>query len=269
MLSVYLDESGTHLGSKTCVVAGLVASPLQWERLERSWQKTLDSVSLADFHSADCANGGGAFKGWEKKDRESIYSRLTKVITRFVAYRVWTAVVIDDYHSVFRDSNEIFPYSLCALGCASRLLSLGKKRGSDFTITYVFDQGPKGKWAFASFERLRERENSFRMGPLTKGDRHGMVPLQAADLHAYEVYKYFADQLAQNGRSPRGSLCELLKIADGGGYLLNGDKIEMLTRGIKRQALSGIIEPIGIPIDVLNTENRIKLLPPLPAGLRE
>lgn len=57
MLSVYLDESGTHMdGSPIVVVAGLVAPPRQWERLTTEWQKILDSEGLADFHMKDCAH---------------------------------------------------------------------------------------------------------------------------------------------------------------------------------------------------------------------
>ena len=49
MLSVYLDESGTHLGSNVCVMGGLVATPARWERLSTSWQKILDEVGISDF----------------------------------------------------------------------------------------------------------------------------------------------------------------------------------------------------------------------------
>jgi hypothetical protein len=115
MLSAYFDESGTHRGSPICVVAGLVASPSQWERLTASWQKVLDSASITDFHSSDCAKGYGAFKGWSPGEREQLYSRFVNITKRLVAFRVWTAVIMDDFHSVYKDKKERLPYSLCAL----------------------------------------------------------------------------------------------------------------------------------------------------------
>ena len=69
MLSAYLDESGTHKGSRICAIGCLLASPLQWERLTCSWKKVLGEVGLTDFHAADCANGAQAFKEWGAEDR--------------------------------------------------------------------------------------------------------------------------------------------------------------------------------------------------------
>jgi hypothetical protein len=251
-------------------MGGLVASPKQWARLTRDWQKILQDVNLTDFHAADCANGGGAFLGWEKSDRDKLFIRFVDLTKRAVSYRVWTAVVMDDYHSIFNDAKEKFPYSLCALGCASRLRWLAMRRGADFAIPYVFDQGEKGKWAFAVFNRILAKRNGdmFRMGALSKGDRLKIPPLQAADLHAYEVYRYFADQLAQSDRAIRGSFNELLTIADGGGYILTGDKLEIITNGVIRQKLDGSEGPIKIPVDHLDQEHGIKLTPPSPLGFK-
>src|SRR3954467_5212291 len=140
MLSVYLDESGTHRNSRICAIGGLVATPTQWERLTSEWQKVLNEFGASDFHASDCATGGGAFKEWNKEDREKLYSRLVKLCVKRVAFRVWTAVVMDDYHQIFLDPKEKFPYSLCALGCSSRLRWIAMKRGPGFFVPYVFDQ---------------------------------------------------------------------------------------------------------------------------------
>ena len=97
------------------------------------------------------------------------------------------------------------------------------------------------------------------MGPLTKGNRLQMSPLQAADLHAYEVYRYFSDQM-RNGRSDiRGSFRELLKIPHGGGYLLAGDKLSIMIREVVRQRFRGVTELIDIPVDRLDREQGIRL----------
>lgn len=254
MLSAYLDESGTHKGSRICAMGCLVASPAQWERLSRAWLKVLDAVGVPDFHATDCANGAQAFKGWEPKDRDKLFIRLANLTVRMTAFRVWTAVVMEDYHRFFSDLKERFPYSLCALGCAARLRHIAVRRGSGFVIPYVFDQGPKGKRAFATFDRMSSKDKAhyFRMGALTKADRLQMVPLQVADLHAYEVYRYFSDQMTHGRRTMREPFRQLLRISDGGGYLLTGPKLDFMTREVLRQRRENVLEEINIPLDHLN-----------------
>jgi hypothetical protein len=262
MLSAYFDESGTHRESSICVVAGLVASPDQWDRLTRSWQRVLDSASITDFHASDCTTGGGIFRGWSPKEREQLYCRFVDIIRRAVAFRVWTAVVMDDFHLHYDDKKEKLPYRLCAIGCGSRLRWLAMKRGSAFVIPYVFDQGEKGKWMYAAFDRLIAKRRGayyYRMGSLAKGDRLSVLPLQAADLHAYEVYRYFADQMRTGCHEARRSFAALLTISDAGGYLMTGDNIAILNSSIGRQIREGTEEPIGIPVDRLTFEHGIKL----------
>src|SRR3977135_2130523 len=58
MLSVYLDESGTHQASRICAIGGLVATPAQWQRLSSAWEKVLADVGVSDFHASHCAAGG-------------------------------------------------------------------------------------------------------------------------------------------------------------------------------------------------------------------
>lgn len=268
MLSAYFDESGTHQGSPICVVAGLLASPLQWERLTASWAKTLAQAGVSDFHASDCVTGGGCFKGWERTEREKLYGRFVKIVTRFAAYRIWTALVMDDFHLHYQDKEEKRPYRICAFGCASRVKAVASKRGPAFDVDYIFDQGPKGKWTYAAFDRLLDQgrgSHYYRMGTLAKGDRLKMLPLQAADLHAYEVFRYFADQWKTHRHEARPEFRELLNIPDAGGYIMTGEYIDLLGTDLRRQAREGRDEPIAIPVFNITRDSGVKLIK-LPEG---
>lgn len=274
MLSAYLDESGTHLdGSPIVVVAGLVAPPRQWERLTAEWQKILDSEGLADFHMKDCAHLKNEFapeKGWTRERTGKLMRRLIPLIRRRVHYRTWTALVMSDYRSMVpRDVEEKLPYGLAALGCCSRLRMLGIEK--DILIPCVFDQGGhENELVFRAFRDVARRGQSsyYRIGMLSQGKRSKCPPLQAADLHAYEVRKYFADQANRTGRRLRTSLKELMPIpeAGGGGYLMIGEKIRLLlgTIYVRGKDYAGD-EPIPIPIDHLNLQRQVRLIPGPPA----
>jgi hypothetical protein len=271
MLSAYFDESGTHPNSPICVVAGLVAPPLQWERLTVEWQRVLDSEGLPDFHMKDFAHSRNAFEGWDKERRDRLIRRLIPIIKRRVNKRVWTAVVMEQYRQLLvGDTNDEHAYGLCALGCASRLRWLALQTGKqDFYIPYMFEQGGKGSAiVFRAFENLlaNGRGDFYRMSYLTVADRRRAVPLQAADLHAYEIFKYFSDQIAMTGRGLRASLYQLLHIPTAGGYLLTGPKIrQMMDVFLERHnlAIAGLPtkdeEPIPIAIDRLDTEECVRL----------
>lgn len=70
-------------------------------------------------------------------------------------------------------------------------------------ITYVFEQGSKyDKPLRRQFnEELREEDrNYYRIGSLTLGDKREAVPLQAADIFAYEAMKEIERLLAPTNR---------------------------------------------------------------------
>lgn len=258
MLSAYFDESGTHPGSPICVVAGLVASPKQWARFTPAWLKILDDFGLPEFHMKHCAHFQGPFAKWDKatrsERRDKLFERLMPLIRRTVSYRVWTAIVMGEYRSMYpHDTEEENPYRIAAMGCASRLRWLAMQRGqNDLMIPYVFEHGGKGSAAiFRAFERLMNegQEDFYRMSALTVANRQKFPPLQAADLHAYEVHKYFADQMAGTPRL-RKSFRALLQIPEThpnqGGYLMNGKKLLALAKGLKLQDEENSDGPVAL-----------------------
>jgi len=283
MLSVYIDESGAHQGSRFLIIAGLVASPPQWDRLERQWLKILAESGVKVFHAAGCASGNGAFKGWPIEDRNRLSIRLINVIQRTASYRIWTALSISDYqhlkishqgHTVQAFSQgtpkRLYSrmYSLAAAICVSRGDRLAAERGSDYMMPYVFDQGPRGANLFHNFERiLREREKwvrhgillpgTFMIGTITKGDHRRIPALQAADVLAYETYRYFADQVDNQPPQPRMQMQALFGVKDGGGLCLGADRLSAAIEGM--HLLAKGIAPLNKPYDVLDKDHLIRV----------
>ncbi len=257
MLSVYLDDSGSHDESTVCVLAGAVSPPDRWERLTRLWVSVLAAFGVTDFHASDCANGGGSFRGWAADRRYDLYGRLARITRRHVAFRTWVAVFMDDYRANFlREKRESLPISICAMGCASRLRPLAL--GRDIYIPYVFDHAPKAGRIYRVFEDLirQGKRDFYRMGMLSKGVRVASPPLQAADLIAYETHRYFSDQLAGH-RHRRSAFEEILHIKDIGGDFMGAEKLGMLVRGIRERPSER--ELIAIPADYLTPENCLRV----------
>ena len=153
MISSYFDESGTHDGSLVIVVAGLVSTPIRWEKLAKEWQRVLERAGLDDFHTADCCTGYGVFQGWEPERRKQLLISLVQIVKRHVMYRTWTAIVMADYNALM-EKNDL-DYAICAFGCASRLRTLSLSLLSQPLIPYIFDRGGRGgERALAAFNKL-------------------------------------------------------------------------------------------------------------------
>ena len=92
------------------------------------------------------------------------------------------------------------------------------------------------------------------MGALSVDDRRKVPALQAADLHAYEVHKYFSDQLNNSGRGVRKSFSSLMEIkeAGGGGYLFNRDRLQEVFA-----LLDTGQNALPIAVDQLNNKERV------------
>lgn len=231
MLSVYFDESGTHKSSPITAVGGLVASPQQWNRLTAEWQRILDDEGLTEFHMRHFAHSLGEFadkESWTAQRKDKLMRRLIPLIQRRVDYRTWAVVVMADFNRIIRrDGTKVAPYSAVAMACASSLRIMSIQR--NLYLPYIFDQGKDSEKVFRGFDELEQKE-AFRIEGLAKGDRRLCPPLQAADLHAWEVGKYFSDQAKGETSRVRGSLRELLRIPEAGvgGCVITGEQLRKL-----------------------------------------
>lgn len=262
MLEAYVDESGSPDDTDVFVVAGLIASRDSWDALSAEWRCTLDRFGVGVFHASDCANGGGDFRGMQAEIRNRLIKDLVGITRKHASHRIWTVARMEDLRAA--ECLASIAYSLCAIGCASRLRSalLAPSNSLIPNVPYCFDRGAKGgQLAFNAFRDLGTGGygERYRMGSVTKGNRHELVPLQAADLHAYETYRYFANQLCA-GRPTRRSFIELMGIpeAGGGGYVITTEWLQFW----KAKIAIGERSPDGscdLPLRSLRTDSEVHL----------
>lgn len=250
MLTTYFDESGTHRDSAAFVVAGLIAPQDQWARLSKEWRRELLKHGLAHFHAVDCVHGRKLFKGMPKEERDELLDRLAQITARYACWRVWTVVIMKDFRSVFSGLAEDKLYQMCAWGCSAGIRYLAERRSTP--VDCEFAKGGKGGGrAFVHFKRNAE---FYRLGSVNDPDDvQEQPPLQAADLHAYEVHRYFSERLRQSGRSMRRSFSKLLEIQQAGeaGYVYDEENIRVFVEAAKNQQ-----SPIPLRAYRLDVETR-------------
>jgi len=252
MLASYFDESGTHDRSDVMVVAGLVSPVSQWDRLVASWERVLDKHNLPAFHTVDCAHGVNAFEGWSRAERSSLYKKLISLTTKHVLWRGWSAVLVPDYLQFFegdenKENARKLMFSMCSLSCAVAIREISAGGGA--AIPYMFERGGLGGGVAADLlDRLSSVAPIYRIGTVSFGTRHEVVQLQAADIHAYEIHKYFAEQLRPEPRSIRRSFKELLRISEAGGrgfggFLYGSEKCDLWLKNVSARSRQWEIEP--------------------------
>jgi hypothetical protein len=189
MYTAYYDDSGSPDDTLAVVVAGFVASDEQWVEFERNWNDTLRQFGITLFHMREFAHSLGEFSRFkhEKEARELFLRKLMADIVLRVCHACGHAVLMNDYRAV----NAVYaldgrfgltPYALCGRTCVRSVSDWAHRRGvSENQIRHVFEDGSSGKRTL-EHRILRDKD----IVPVFK-KKHECVPLQAADLLAYEV----------------------------------------------------------------------------------
>lgn len=151
--------------------------------------------------------------------------------------RVFTVIWLKHYHAIFaKDKRYRLPWTMSALGCASRVSKWAEHKNYPDPIPFVFERGGEG-WGLA-LENHRELEESGRLGKTKIGqwaldDKH-VAGLQAADLWAWELRHHFQGQLPSNRPYMlRESLEKVMTVPDGWGFTIGGCELETMMEDLR------------------------------------
>jgi hypothetical protein len=222
ILSAYFDESGTHAGSRVLCVAGYLSTPERWVAFERDWKSALKDCGIPFFHMVDFANHAPPYySGWSHSQRRVNYSRLVDIIKKRTLGSVGVCVPIDLYDKYVAPEVKGMPngkpYCLAAATCFLDVATLVKQRAPAALVAYVLESGALG--AGEILRQFQENINDpitkdyLRLLSLSFGDKRELVPLQAADILAYELYKHLPRQEGAVLQLPRNNL-RMLRFGD-------------------------------------------------------
>lgn len=158
------------------------------------------------------------FRGMEEATRQALLGRLLDIISRRAQFGFASVVHVREFEEVFAGvlRSEIgSPYNLCCLTCAVQIGEWAKANYQIEPIGYFFDSGHKN--AREVFDTLIAQKNDptlteYRIGPITFESDTVLVPLQAADLAAYEIWKWLDEHFAAKKRHGRYPLQEIIKV---------------------------------------------------------
>lgn len=192
-----MDESGTHRGSKAVAVGAYVAKPSVWQAFTKEWNRLKRPIKI--FHAVDCENLRGEFEGWSPDERDRFVSRLLPVIARHKL----AGVVIGIYVPAFEEAMALVPevrslfgspYDGCFQWCVQRIVHFHNRAGSRQRLAFLHEINDfQGECKRTFAEIVRDCTNTSRGMSLAFGRKEDFVPLQAADILAYEGNKRMRD----------------------------------------------------------------------------
>lgn len=197
MFTAYYDESGSP-EQRAVVVASFVASDEQWLEFERNWNDTLRQFDISLFHAVEFFQSVGEFAKWNahstnrelQETRQWFLRQLLAHIKLRVRFCCSHVVRMEDYRKVnqtyFLDA--VPPYAISGRTAVKSVTDWANRNHiSEAQINHVFEDGAKHK---GSLQKSIIKHKGFE--PIFK-KKDEAVPLQAADLLAYETHAGIRD----------------------------------------------------------------------------
>ncbi len=209
------EDSGRGFAS----VGGYAALVPEWEAFTSRWVEiVLRPNQISAFHMADCENGFGEFSGpdWPKERRHALIKTAIGIVCDHVAYGLVQSVVLEDIPAIqeiarLQEKPAHFEnaYTIVAPEIFAFLYEdLDRVPGfQDQPVALYFDRETKGAGLLTDCfnEHIMEHGQQARFTSITVADRVTCIPLQAADIAAYEATKHLYNEAHDSGRKVRAS----------------------------------------------------------------
>jgi Protein of unknown function (DUF3800) len=209
IISIFIDESGTHQGSPIMTLGGRVARLGQWVDFDRAWRRLLKREGLDYFHGTEFRGKKGQFKGWKDARCASFLSEAQKLVGKYTLFGFAVTMKHDDYKDVYRAGNKPnklkvdSKYGLCFRLCLLHVPRVIRRslKSKTLQVNFVLESGDPGsgdaKPVLDEAKKFAPTELSEVLGILSYGDKKTIPGLQAADLIAFSAF-----HAEQTGRIP-------------------------------------------------------------------
>ena len=248
---------------RTYVVAGFFGDDITWNDVEARWSEINAGNSVTRFHASHLNAKTYEYEGWDDKRKIDYSRQMLDVITghkkRLHAYMC--TIHADEYRRLISASGrENFgpPYLICFKTCIALLakeMDDGGFSPEDQFAVYI-DRHEFEAEAVRIFYAMKD-DPAFpyrsRLHTCTPAEMDSMIPLQAADLIAYEGFRWNHDRRRMADATTR---LVMQAIKDHNGLTERYYGTKTLT-GLKDGIESAVCLPNRLCILPLNPENAV------------
>lgn len=231
MLTAYMDETGHSKDERQRFngMGGLFGPTEKWIEFETKWKAVLahKEFRLPYFHMKEfearhpkTGERVGFYKGRDEHKRRRLFSKLMRLIQNTHSMPVGAVVNMDDYREAcpaweeFIDDPYLFTYQ-SVIAHTTTFIEV-RRLPPDVKVAFIFSNQMEFR-----HRALKLYEIIFGGGRFTKRsayepdfrDMRTIVPLQAADIVAYEMYKEFDRRLYRPTDPVRWGYVEIEKMS--------------------------------------------------------
>jgi len=203
---------------KSYVVAGFFSDDKTWGVVKKEWMVINRHFGVQQFHASHLNGRRCEFEGWEREKQIGYSKSLLKIIgdQGKRMHVVSCGILADEYRSIVNEEGRKklgHPYLACFKTCVALIAKEmdGFPPGDRFAV--VVDQNQFDMQAVKAFYDMKDDVNfkyRSRLARCTPGSMQEIIPLQTADLVAYEVFKRLHDRSTKESEM-RKVLARLLK----------------------------------------------------------
>lgn len=216
LLTAYCDASGSTSPAKVFTLAGWIGDAQAWADLDNRWKGVLPD-GLRAFHMREFAHCRGNFEGWSEAERRELMGELLEILcssrligsVAFSVNRAWF------HHSIDPETERwiggLIGFSITEFAAAAKSF-LGNVAhfqvlAPNPQVAVVMESGDRySGYVAGEFNNAQDISPfvSFRLAP-----KEACVPLQAADLLAWEVAKQATERTKNPAWAKRHPLAVL------------------------------------------------------------
>lgn len=206
VIRIFVDESGTHDGSPVVTVGAYAGRSEVWKKFTKAWNRAKKPIEV--FHATDCAALRGEFEGWTETDRNELVANLLPVLPKFELYGIAMGINLRDYDEALARHPNLkpmlrSPYGVSFQWAVQNIIERTERNGLLTEPIAIFhEQNDFQEDALKGFEWVKAmRKRHVGSMTLTFAEKSKFVPLQAADVLAYEANKRLRDPRKPQRRS--------------------------------------------------------------------
>jgi hypothetical protein len=213
VIKIFMDESGTHDGSPYVTVAAYAGKPKHWAAFSTEWTAKKKPDDIGVYHAADCANQHGEFKDWQKQRSTEFAAKMLPIIAAHPPIGVVIGIEMAAFNRAMAPHPSLrkmvgTPYGCCFQWVVQTIMDKLEEHGSNERIGFFHERNDYQAEATKSFDFVANQRKRHRGEmTLTFGGKQDYVPLQAADILAYEGSKLM--QCLDAGRPKRKAIIAL------------------------------------------------------------
>jgi hypothetical protein len=182
-------------------VGGYISRPQYWRAWQKDWNAQKRKVPagrqpIKVFHSTDCANYRGEFKGWDQADRDPYVAQLLSILRAHKLAGIVIGINLGDLTKAMKGCPELLemfgtPYTACFQWAISIIIDYATEYGKGERMVFVHEDNDFKGEALKAFEYVKKFRNPRRIPMrMAFGTKAEHPPLQAADVLAYEGGKF-------------------------------------------------------------------------------